>query len=249
MDDMAVGRERERTVTVLSIVITLVVLVGYVAFGNSAISVRLRGLTGLDDRLRDAVAADGDGSYAFLYTQPGTDRPVGFSPCRTIGYVVNPEGAPNGWADLVGSAVTEVSDRTGLEFEDRGTTDDRTFDGRTSRTGKPQPVIIAWADADEVEGLADDVAGLGGPTMVQLAGSRAFVTGSVVLDTATTDRLAQEPGGRARQRGLLLHELGHLVGLDHVDDRNELMYPQAGTRTTYGPGDRAGLALIGAIPC
>ena len=47
----------------------------------------------------------------------------------------------------------------------------------------------------------------------------------------------------------LLHELGHLVGLDHVDDPNELMYPRAAERTSYGPGDLKGLALLGAIPC
>ena len=48
---------------------------------------------------------------------------------------------------------------------------------------------------------------------------------------------------------ILLHELGHLVGLDHVPDEGELMYPQSITQTTYGPGDREGLARLGAISC
>lgn len=243
------ARQRERTVTVLSIVITLVLIAAFVVFSNSPISLRVRTLVGLDDRLRPAVeATDGAGSFAFLFTQEGTNQPVGFNPCRTIPYVVNPRDAPDGWKPLVDSAIAEVSDRTGLEFDDRGTTSDRGFSERLTGSG-PEPVIIAWADSDEVAGLADDVAGLGGPTMVELAGRRAYVTGSVVLDTETTDRLAAEPGGDQRQLALLLHELGHLVGLDHVDDRGELMYPRSAARTTYGAGDLTGLAELGAIPC
>lgn len=241
-------RERERTITVVSVVVTVVLVVAYVAFSNSPVSLRVRALVGVDDRLRPAVKAEGDGSYKFLYTQPGSKEPVGFSPCRTIPYVVNPRDAPDNWEDLVDAAIAEVGTRAGLKFDDRGTTDDRAFSERLNGTS-PEPVIIAWADSDEVEGLADDVAGLGGPTMIEVAGRRAYVTGSVVLDTETTDRLADEPGGDERQLALLLHELGHLVGLDHVKDRNELMYPRAAARTTYGPGDLAGLAELGAIGC
>ncbi|CAN5666862.1 hypothetical protein BH11ACT8_BH11ACT8_14580 [soil metagenome] len=249
MDDMALARDRERTVTVVSIVVTLIVLVGYIALGNNPVSLRLRGLAGMNDRIRPAVDAGGAGSFAFLYTQRGSDEPVGFSPCRTVHYVVNPEHAPNGWEQLVDTGIAEVSDRTGLDFTDDGTTSDRDFDNRLGRSGNAEPVIIGWADAGEVSGLADDVAGLGGPVMIELAGRRVLVTGSVVMDSDTTDQLDGAVGGKRQQLALLLHELGHLVGLDHVDDRNELMYPRAGARTTYGPGDLAGLAQLGAIPC
>ena len=248
MDDMALARERERTITVLSIVVTLIVVGGYVTFGNSPISTQLRSLIGVEDRLRPPVVADADGAYAFLGTH-SDGRPVGFNPCQEIEYVVNPAGAPGGWEELVDRAIGDVSDATGLGFVDAGTTDSRDFAERIDRAGDPLPVIIAWADDEEVDALADDVAGVGGPTLVSRGLQRSYVSGSVVMDTDITDRLDRQIGGGNAQLGLLLHELGHLVGLDHVDDSSELMFPTATRMTAFGPGDLQGLSLLGAIPC
>lgn len=250
MDDMAgVGRERERTITVVSVVLTLIALAALVTFGTGQVSERTRALFGVESRQRPQVQAEGSGSYAFLHTQRGSRRPVGFSPCREIHYVVNPEGAPEDWADVVADAVAVVSDRTGLEFSYDGETDSRAFADRTGPGGTPRPVIIGWADEEEVGDLAEDVAGIGGPTMVEIGRVRSYVSGSVVLDRDSTDRFADLAEGERLHRALLLHELGHLVGLDHVDDRQELMYPRGVTRVRYGPGDREGLAALGAIPC
>jgi predicted Zn-dependent protease len=49
---------------------------------------------------------------------------------------------------------------------------------------------------------------------------------------------------------VLLHELGHLVGLDHVSDTKQLMYPEAQlTLTELGRGDIAGLGFAGQGAC
>ncbi len=48
--------------------------------------------------------------------------------------------------------------------------------------------------------------------------------------------------------GVLMHELAHVLGLDHVDDLGELMHPSS-PRSSWGPGDRAGLAALGDAPC
>lgn len=248
MDDMRRRAERERTIGVVSLVLTLVALSAYVSLSDSPLSTSLRGLVGSEERVRPAVTADGEGAHAFLDTQPGTDQPVGFNPCRPVEYVVNPAGAPRDWLRYVDTAVTEVEDRTGLELTYDGTTDDRDFGARVDGDD-PEPVLIAWADEDEVGDLADDVAGVGGPTVASLGRLRSYASGAVVLDRDATDRFEVLPDGADLQVALLLHELGHLVGLDHVDDPDELMYPDGPTRTSYGPGDREGLALLGAIPC
>lgn len=48
----------------------------------------------------------------------------------------------------------------------------------------------------------------------------------------------------------MLHELGHLVGLDHVNDPTQLMYPEtSGEMTDFAAGDLTGLAELGRGAC
>jgi hypothetical protein len=48
---------------------------------------------------------------------------------------------------------------------------------------------------------------------------------------------------------VVLHELGHLVGLAHVNDPQQLMYSRGSTSNGLGPGDLAGLARLGEGAC
>jgi len=193
----------------------------------------------------------GQGSYRFLQTQRGSDEPVGWDPCRPIEYAVNPDGAPEGWQDLVGEAVADVEWATGFDLTDVGTTDQRPFDPsrRQPAQGLPQPVVIGFADEDELADLAGDTAGLGGGLSQRGGlGRDYYVTGAIALDTDVfTDRSLTTDF--ESMRAIVQHELGHVLGLDHVEDPSELMYETSFGRTGFGPGDLEGLARLAAIPC
>lgn len=192
----------------------------------------------------------GEGTFAFLQTQRDGDSPVGYDPCRSVEYVVNPAGAPPDWRELIDTGVAHVEWATGLEFEYAGTTKRRPFDrDAASLRAAGQPVVIGFADSDEIDDLGGDVAGIGGSVAVPTAlGRKYFVTGAIAFDT---DVFVGRSWGeqRAGLQAIVDHEFGHLVGLDHVDDPGELMYDDNVGRNTYGPGDLEGLARLGSIPC
>ena len=51
------------------------------------------------------------------------------------------------------------------------------------------------------------------------------------------------------QVAVIQHELGPLLGLNHVDDPSQLMYKNAIDTSAYGVGDLTGLAHLGAGDC
>ncbi len=232
-------------------VLTAIAVAAFVSFDPGTLGTRIREAIGAEDRINPAVEEQGipGGHYRFLATQRGSGKPVGWSPCREIHYVVNPDGSPPEWEALVQDGIEEVEDRTGLAFHYDGTTEERNFKDRFAPNGDALPVLIGWADEEEFPGLEGDVAGIGGATYREVGGRRAYVTGMVVLDVDTFDKLASSKDTEAVELAILLHELGHLVGLAHVDDRGEIMYADGVTRTSYGTGDLDGLARLGAVPC
>ena len=199
-------------------------------------------------------AAPSGGAAAFLLV--GDDgRPVTYDPCRPIAVVVNERAMPEGAEDLVADAVEEVRELTGLAIEVEGSTDEAPSLFREpyqpGRYGERwAPVLIAWSDADELADLDGGVIGFAGSVHLAAAGQPdTYVTGLVALDGP--DLGAQIDDDRTDlARAVILHELAHLLGLDHVDDPDELMFPeQRDDSVAFGPGDRRGLAALGAGPC
>ena len=204
-----------------------------------------------------APAPAGEGGFAVLQRQEGTAEPVGWDPCRPLRYVVNNEHAPPSGQYLVESAVAEVQRLTGQVFVAEGTTQEQPSDRRAAvqkdRYGdRWAPVLIAWSEPGASPGLAGPVAGYAGPQVVDGAqpDTQRYVTGQVVLDGPQLGELAAGSAGLARARGVLLHELAHLMGLDHVEDRAQLMYPSTTLLgVDFAEGDRRGLAAVSGRSC
>lgn len=196
------------------------------------------------------------GVHAFLQHQPDRPaQPVAWDPCREIRYEINPDGAPDDADDTVAfvqEAVEEVSGLTGLQFDYLGETDRRpSWRASLVPRGRSEPVLIAWASEDEVDELAGNVAGVGGAVSREARSGRwlRYVTGQVTLDSDVYEMLDDDSDGEARGRAILLHELGHLVGLDHVDSPAELMYADEVGLLDFGTGDRNGLVRLGKGRC
>jgi len=197
-------------------------------------------------------------SYAFLNLQTAAGVPAGpvtWSPCRPIHYVVNPASGPARFVGDVASVFDELSTITGLQFVYDGLSDEPPVEQREvfqrDRYGNRwAPVLVQFASEGDVSGLAGQVAGLGGPTSVadRKTGVQTYVSGGVVIDAEILTY--PDIGGSPAYVAILRHELGHVLGLAHVDDYRQIMNPQASQWIPdYKSGDLAGLAELGKGAC
>jgi len=202
-----------------------------------------------------ASAPAGGGTHLFVAEQPNGDGPVAYDPCRPIHYVMRPDNAPAGGEAMLHEAVARVSAVTGLQFVYDGGTDEQPSRNREpyqpDRYGdRWAPVVVAWQTEQENASFLTDTIGEAGSQRMSIgAGPEVFVTGTVSLDEAEFDRLFAQPWGAADARAIVLHELGHLVGLDHVSDRGQLMYPTTSGVFDFAPGDLTGLVALGRGEC
>jgi hypothetical protein len=198
-------------------------------------------------RLLPPVPFNGNRTWAVMTTNPD-GSPAGFSPCRPWPVVVNLAGAPPGAYELVAGVVATVSQATGVVFVLEGTTDEPVSAQETRRAYQPErygqrwaPILIGWAPSTE-----ENAAGQGGPQGVTLSdtGMTHYVTGFVAIDPDGTSN--QDP---VTLRAILLHELAHVVGLNHVSDPTQLMAPVYQGQREFQIGDLAGLAAVGSGSC
>jgi hypothetical protein len=214
-------------------------------------------VTSQGDVLTKASTGPISGAFGFL-SKTTSGRPMRYDPCAPVRYVINPAGAPAGAVEEVRESFRRLGAATGISFLDAGTTTEThvrigagsrpSYQPQRYGVGHWAPILISWVTAADEPVLAGNVLGYGGSTSYWTSlTDQAYVTGEVVFDR---DLSLVRPGfGAGLTRGnLVQHEIGHVAGLDHVQDRGQVMYPSISDRSPdgYGPGDRAGLAQLGA---
>lgn len=201
--------------------------------------------------------------YTFLFAT-GTDGcfPARFNPCEPVPFVLNDTLAPPGGVDDLRTAFDELASATGITFVEEGTTDEPLGIQREpyqpERYGRRwAPILVGWSALgipQRPDGSGDDiiVVGRGRPLRVGdvLVSGVLELNADAVIDRSTGAPLPGGFGAGVTRGRVMLHELGHVVGLGHAGSPAQLMYPELAEHTAptaaFGVGDLAGLRLLGA---
>jgi hypothetical protein len=191
-------------------------------------------------------------NYSFLFLQPGGCLPVRWNPCMPIHYVINDAMASPAQVADTRQAADEVAQATGISFVfDGSTTEHRSGiqPYEPSRYGaRWAPVLIDWTRLGGASNLIETTGG-GIPYEVQ----GTYVSGVIVLNLdahlVNNQPIPDGFGSGVTWGRILLHEFGHVLGLGHVNNHDEIMHESVSEETSptsaYGFGDLAGLRLLG----
>jgi hypothetical protein len=196
-----------------------------------------------------------DETYRFIHLAYGT-RPVRWDSCE-ITYRLFVSEAPDGYAADVEEAFRRLEAATGFRFASAGVTDEEPGPAvvRIYRGGRSEgaDIDILWQDHEGFEDARDALDAKGNAIawatpFPQTGGFFSSYGGAiVVMDTARTGPLGFE--GPWFHGVILMHELGHAMGLGHVRDPHQIMYsgrhPDLSV-ADWGSGDLEGLRRVGA---
>lgn len=217
------------------------------------------------------VAPVSAGPAAYLLSTrvvDGTILTLRWNPCQVaVTYRVNATAAArtaSGRASAVAdvrTAFVALGRATGITYRYLGTTTTvPTGDAWSDRLGDAE-VVVAWVDQSRIRST---LLGRAGGSYAAGTGGYSYKTwtspgqptpqgvigrGFLVLNAANNAAFAPGFGAGTTRGELLLHELGHVVGLRHVTTSAQLMYPVLvpRARAVYQSGDLAGLSRVGRV--
>jgi hypothetical protein len=179
-------------------------------------------------------------------------QPVRWNPCAAIHWRSNTARGPAGGLAVLKESVARIAKLTGTTWVYDGATTAVPSTGYLPKSAPTadKPVLLGWTDAAGSDLLRNRPKQVLAMTrtmwfgMDDGQGNRAAAIRAAVVALDRTDKLPLR--GATSWSATTLHELGHVMGLDHPSDAKQLMaatLPRGAS--DLQAGDRAGLTKLG----
>jgi len=190
-------------------------------------------------------------SYAFAYLQPFSQTPIRWDPCQKISFKLLKNKSGRSQLANISTAFKRIGQAAGLEFRYAGGFKDyyaygNSFNQEITSTDFPEAersVLVKFVSPNNMNGQVNKYTiGVGGVQTLLGDADRYPVNGLITL---STDLLKTNSNYR---QAVYMHEIAHVVGLDHVNDKRSLMFAgSTGWKFTknFTRGDLTGLRLLG----
>lgn len=192
-------------------------------------------------------------SSAYRFSSVLDGQPVRWNPCQAIRWKANVARGPVGGLDVLKAAVAHIAYKTRTTWVYDGTTatvpSTAYLPKVPSNTNKT--VVIGWTDgtaSDLLRGRPAQVLGMTRTVWFGVdngMGTRIAATRAAVVALDRTDRLPLR--GVQSWSATALHEIGHVMGLDHPADPRQLMAATLPNVSTLQTGDNTGLTRVGRL--
>jgi hypothetical protein len=190
-----------------------------------------------------------EGVKGFAFTQKSNSGiPFYWPGCSPITFEIRQSYATKSDLEVVDLALSEIASVYKREFQ---------FVGETSEVDAEDiksQILINFTSKEKSQALTEtslkvnfDPVGLGGPTLLGTSNRPLRDSTTILKGQVWIDKSGWQKSDRRTKKSIIMHEIGHVLGLNHPELKNGQVMGYNSNVYSLGTGDKLGLQILSAL--